>query len=172
MLLVGAVGLLDLDGFLLGGDDFDGGHELVGDDGDTDEEVDEDQDVGETAGHLVASGQVVSDDDAVLLDGFDAVLDGLGLQVGDEVHVLAVVAVLGKAVLGGEAVLGVGLVELGVGDVLDGPLLDVGVELVAHPEGNDQTSLAHTGGELATWASLILGAVLAFVTNWASWWGH
>ena len=168
MLLVAAVGLLDLDGFLLGGDDFDGGHELVGDDGDTDEEVDQDQDVGEAAGHLVAGAQLVGDDDAVLLDGFDAVLDGLSLQAGDEVHVLAGALVLGKAVVGSEAVLGVGQVELGVGDVLDGPLLDVAVDVLAHPEGNDQTSLAHTGGKLTTWASLILWTVFAFIANWAS----
>ena len=167
MLLVGAVGLLDLDGFLLGGDDFDGGHELVGDDGNTNEEVDQDQNVGETTGHFVTSRKVIGDNDTVFLDGNNSVLNGLSLQVGDEVHVLAGVAILGKAVVGSEAVLGIGQIELGVGDVLDGPLLDVVVEVVAHPEGDDQAGLAHTGGKLTTGASLILGAVLAFVASWA-----
>ena len=55
----------DGDFFFLRGDDFDGGHEAVGDDGDSHEEVDEDEHVGETARRFLARRE-----QAVVIDTF------------------------------------------------------------------------------------------------------
>ena len=72
VLLSRAIGLSDFDGFFLRSDDFNGGHEFVGNDRNTDEKVDQDQNVGESAGHFVASWQVVLDYDTTFLDYFIA----------------------------------------------------------------------------------------------------
>ena len=167
VLLVGTIWLFDLDGFLLRGDNFNRCHKLVSDDCDTNEEIDKNQNIGETAGHLVASGQIVTNDDTSFLDDDDSLVAAHLFQTLDVVHVNALVEISFQTLASSKAVLGVGVNELWVGDVLVGPQCNVFVKIIAHPEGNDETRLAHTGDELTTWAGLVKGTVLAVVASWA-----